>query len=59
VVETPASGEPIRGRYSLEGATLKVKLEGVPEELAFSASIQNETLEMKDPDGQVTEYRRV
>ena len=59
VVEKPANGELIRGRYSLEGTSLKITLEGVPEELLFAASIKNDTLEMRDPDGQVTEYRRV
>lgn len=59
VVERPASGEVIRGRYSLAGTKLKITLEAVPEELSFAASIKDDTLEMKDPDGQVTEYRRV
>lgn len=58
-MEKPASGEAIRGRYSLEGTKLKIKLEGVPEELTFSAAIKNDALEMKDRDGQVTHYRRV
>jgi len=59
VVEQPASGETIRGRYSLEGAKLRIKLDGVPDELSFSASIKNEMLEMTDRDGQATRYRRV
>ena len=59
VVENLGSGEPIRGRYSLEGAKLKITLDGVPEEISFAASIKNDTLEMKDPDGLVTQYRRV
>lgn len=58
VVEKPASGETIRGRYSLEGAKLKIRLEGLSEELSFSASIEDDALELKDPDGQITHYRR-
>ena len=59
VMEIPAGGETIRGRYSCEGVKLKIRLEGVPEELSFSASIKDDTLEMKDPEGEVTQYRRV
>jgi hypothetical protein len=58
VIEKPASGETIRGRYSLEGAKLKIKLEGLAEELSFTAVIKADDLEMKDRDGQVTHYRR-
>lgn len=57
MLEKIADGE-IRGRYSLEGAKLKIKLDGVPEELSFSAVIKPDALEMTDPDGQVTAYRR-
>jgi hypothetical protein len=59
VVEQPASGELIRGRYSLEGTRLKITLEGLPKELLFVASIKDDALEIKDPDGQITEYRRL
>jgi Family of unknown function (DUF5640) len=59
VVEKPASGETIRGRYQLEGAKLTIKLERVLEPLVFTATIKNDALEMKDPEGQVTQYRRV
>ena len=59
VVETPASGETIRGCYTLEGVKLTIKLEGVPEELSFVATVKTDALEMKDPEGQVTQYRRV
>jgi uncharacterized protein (DUF2147 family) len=59
VIERPTSGEAIRGRYSLEGTKLTVRLEGLAEELSFAAAIKNNTLEMKDPDGQVTRYCRV
>jgi hypothetical protein len=59
VVEKPANGDPIRGRYSIDGAKLKIRLDGVPDELSFAASVNGDTLEMKDPDGQVTHYRRV
>ncbi len=58
VIERPASGEPIRGRYSLDGPKLKVKLDGAPDDLSFSISIKQDTLEMTYPDGQVTVYRR-
>jgi uncharacterized protein (TIGR03066 family) len=59
VVEKPASGETIRGRYSIEGQKLKVKLDGLAEELSFTAVIKTDELEMKDQDGQATRYRRV
>ena len=59
VIESLGSGDTIRGRYSLEGAKLKINLEGVPEALSFSAAIAADKLEMRDPDGQVTEYRRL
>ncbi len=59
VVEKPAGGEAIRGRYSFEASKLKIKLEAVAEELIFTASIKSDTLEMKDRDGQTTHYRRV
>jgi hypothetical protein len=57
--EKPASGETIRGRYALEGSKLKVNLEGVAEELSFTAVLKVDELEMTDSDGQVTRYRRV
>jgi len=58
VTETPASGETIRGRYSLEGGTLKLNLEGV-EELSFPVKLGAETLEMTDTGGSVTKYERI
>lgn len=58
MTEKPASGETIRGRYSLDGAKLKIRLEGLPDELSFSAVVKADALEMTDPDGQVTRYRR-
>jgi hypothetical protein len=58
VTETPASGETIRGRYSLHGGTLKLNLEGV-EELTFPVKLGGNTLEMTDPEGQVTKYERI
>lgn len=57
-MEKPAHGQSIRGRYSFEGSKLKIKLEVVPEELTFAATLAAETLELKDRDGQVTRYRR-
>ena len=59
VTEKPASGENIRGRYTLEGAKLKIRLEGVPDELSFSAVIKTDALEMTGPDGQTTRYERI
>ncbi len=59
VVERPASGETIRGRYSLEGGKLKIKLDGVAEEIVFTAAVSENALEMSDADGQITHYQRV
>ncbi len=59
VTEKPASGETIRGTYTLEGAKLKIRLEGVKDELVFTAKVQGDSLEMTDPDGQTTRYERV
>ena len=39
VIERPSNGETIRGRYSLDGAILTVRLEGLAEELSFAAAI--------------------
>ena len=58
-MEKPAGGETIRGRYSLEGAKLKIKLDGLADELSFSAVIKTDALELTDAEGQVTHYRRV
>lgn len=58
VIEKPAGGETIRGRYSLEGTKLKIKLEGLAEELSFKAVLKPEALEMTEPDGKVITYRR-
>jgi len=57
LVERLGSGENIRGRYSLDGVKLQITLEGV-DELSFSAAIKPDALELTDPDGQVTHYRR-
>ena len=58
VTEKPATGETIRGKYSLEGGRLKINLDGVANELVFPVSIKAEALEMTDPEGQVTRYQR-
>jgi hypothetical protein len=58
VTERPASGETIRGRYSLEGGKLKIKLEGVADEIVFTASVGADSLEMSDADGHMTLYKR-
>lgn len=55
--ERLGSGETIRGRYTLDGSKLLITLEGV-DALSFSASINPDALELTDPDGQVTHYRR-
>ena len=59
VIEKPASGENIRGRYSLDGSKLKIRLDGLPEEISFTAALKGDTLEMTGPDGQQTRYQRV
>lgn len=59
VTEKPATGENIRGRYALDGSKLKIKLDGVPDELSFSAVVRGDTLEMTGPDGEATRYERV
>ena len=58
VIETPGSGETIRGRYSLEGGKLKLNLEGV-DELTFPVELSADTLEMTDTEGHVTKYARI
>ena len=58
VTERLASGETIRGRYSLEDGKLKIKLEGVAEEIVFTAAVSANALEMSDADGQITHYER-
>ncbi len=58
VVEKPPGGEMIRGQYSLEGARLKVRLDGVKEELVFTCAIKNDILEMTDSEGKTTKYGR-
>ena len=58
VTERPASGETIRGRYSLAGGKLTIKLDGVPEEIVFTAAVSADALETSDADGNVTHYRR-
>ncbi|MEO5722686.1 MAG: DUF5640 domain-containing protein [Chthoniobacterales bacterium] len=59
VTEKPASGENIRGTYTLDGSKLKIQLEGVPDALSFSAVVNGDKLEMTDPDGQTTRYERI
>ena len=59
LVEKAASGETIRGRYSLSASQLKVRLEEAPEELAFTVVIKSDLLEMTDSEGNTTKYRRV
>ncbi len=53
-----SGGETIRGKYVLVGSNLKINLEGVTEALTFSATIDHDTLEMIDGDGQATKYAR-
>ena len=59
VNERPATGETIRGRYSLEGGKLKIKLQGVADEIVFTAAVSANALEMSGADGQITHYERV
>ena len=59
VVERPAGGQPIEGRYTLRGEDLTVKLDGMEEELSFSVKLNENALEMRHSDGQMTSYRRV
>ena len=59
VTEKPATGEKIRGRYTLAGVKLQIRLDGVPDELSFSAVVKGDTLEMTGPDGETTRYERV
>ena len=58
VTERPASGENIRGRYSFEGGKLRIKLQGVDEEIVFTAAVSTNALETSDPGGNVTHYVR-
>ena len=58
VTETPASGETIRGRYSLAAGKLKLNLDGV-DELTFPVKNSADTLEMTDTEGAVTKYERI
>lgn len=58
MTERLASGETIRGRYSFADSKLKINLEGLADELAFSAVVKPDALEMTDPDGQKTHYQR-
>ncbi len=58
VTEKPAGAPNIHGRYSLEGTKLKVNLDGVADELVFTALVKGDTLEMTGPDGQTTKYER-
>jgi hypothetical protein len=58
VTERPASGETIRGRYSLEGGKLKINLQGVDDEIVFNATVRADALEMTDSEGNVTRYQK-
>ena len=58
VTENVSGGQPIRGRYSLAGGKLKINLQGVPDELSFPVTIKADTLDMIDPEGQMTRYQR-
>ncbi|MEP6809370.1 MAG: DUF5640 domain-containing protein [Chthoniobacterales bacterium] len=58
VMERPATGESIRGRYTLEGSKLKIRLQGMTDDLSFTAVVKGNTLEMTDPDGAKTSYER-
>jgi hypothetical protein len=58
VTERPASGETIRGRYSLADGKLKINLQGVADEIVFTVAVSANALEMSDADGQITHYRR-
>jgi hypothetical protein len=59
VTEKPATGENIRGTYSLTGSKLTIRLEGVPAALSFSAVVNGDKLEMTGPDGETTRYERI
>jgi len=43
----------------MEGTKLKIRLDGVPNELSFTAAIKDNKLEMTGPDGQMSRYDRV
>ena len=58
VTENVSGSEPIRGRYSLTAGKLKINLDGVANELTFPVTIKPDTLDMIDPDGHMTRYRR-
>ena len=58
VTENVSGAEPIRGRYSLAGDKLKINLDGLPNELSFAATLKADTLEVIDPDGLMTRYRK-
>ena len=58
VTENVSGGEPIRGRYTLDGGKLKINLDGLANELSFPVTIKADTLEMIDPDGHMTRYQR-
>ena len=59
LLENPADGAPIRGRYSLQGGSLKVQLDGMAEELAFTVRIKSDQLELTNGEGHTTPYTRV
>lgn len=58
VTEKPAAGEQIRGHYTVDGSQVKIRLDGVKEELVFTATFRGETLEMRDPAGATTRYEK-
>ena len=59
VTERTASGETIRGRYSIRDKHLKLNLDSVPGELSFPVSVGSQTLEMTDTEGTITLYQRI
>ena len=59
VTERTASGETIRGRYSIRDKHLKLNLESVPGEISFPVSVGSQTLEMTDTEGKITLYQRI
>ncbi len=43
----------------LDGTSLKIRLEGMTADLAFTANVKGDALEMTDPDGETTRYQRI
>ncbi len=57
--ERLATGEVIQGSYELKGARLRIELDGMEEALRFTVGLTREELELTDPEGQATRYRRL